>query len=248
MGKRMRFLFVLLVIAIFNGQHLFAQQFSRTLEVKSPRMNGADVLDLQTHLLNLGFIELGNADGYYGPKTEEVIKLLQSFLGFTKNGKVDKIFWELLFNRNMTALLKNINTVTMYSPVVHLQRFPNWDVLTVESHSVQASEGGDLSLYRIKDEIKIIQLSVFGSMGNGGYTAYILNKQYFFVLTHSVLYKEHMGLGGIASEEDNTYVKDGNAVYQIVNGKLITADDIGEVNDVISMLNGEYEFTEYSDY
>ena len=47
----------------------------------NPRMNGPDVLALQKRLLELQFYELGEADGYYGPMTEAVIKKIQDHRG-----------------------------------------------------------------------------------------------------------------------------------------------------------------------
>jgi len=77
------------------------QNFSRILEVKKPRMNGQDVLTLQKRLLYLGFSGVGEADGYYGPKTEGAIKTIQKLAGFDENGKVDRKLWDFIFdNKN----------------------------------------------------------------------------------------------------------------------------------------------------
>ena len=76
-----------------------ATNFTRVIELKSPRMNGPDVLALQERLLSLGFSEIGTADGYYGPMTEGVIKNIQTSSHFEINGKVDRVLWDHIFNK-----------------------------------------------------------------------------------------------------------------------------------------------------
>ncbi|MBP5442335.1 MAG: hypothetical protein J6Y60_03760, partial [Treponema sp.] len=48
---------------------LFAQSKSknRVLSVTSPRMHGDDVVYIQEKLIEMGFTEIGDIDGYYGP-------------------------------------------------------------------------------------------------------------------------------------------------------------------------------------
>jgi peptidoglycan hydrolase-like protein with peptidoglycan-binding domain len=47
--------------------------FTRTLEVTNPRMQGVDVRVLQHRLMDLGYTELGEVDGYYGPNTQAAV-------------------------------------------------------------------------------------------------------------------------------------------------------------------------------
>jgi len=85
------------------------QKFNRIIAVVTPRMEGEDVLELQNRLLSLGFGEVGEADGYYGPATEGVIKNIQSLSGFESNGKVDKTFWDFILDDKNDVYLRLIN-------------------------------------------------------------------------------------------------------------------------------------------
>lgn len=62
--------FFALLLAVINISLAFSQTYTRELKLYSKRMNGDDVMMLQLALLNLGFTEVGEADGWFGPKTE----------------------------------------------------------------------------------------------------------------------------------------------------------------------------------
>ena len=66
--------FALLFTAVISA--VYSQDFSRTIELKNPRMNGQDVLCLQNRLLALGFSGIGDADGWYGPLSEGAYSVL----------------------------------------------------------------------------------------------------------------------------------------------------------------------------
>ena len=80
-----------------SNSELKILSFIRNIELTNPRMEGQDILELQNRLLQLGFAEIGEADGYYGPLTEVVIKNIQMLYGFEANGKVDRSFWGFVF-------------------------------------------------------------------------------------------------------------------------------------------------------
>lgn len=85
------------------------KEFSRAIELANPRMNGTDVLDLQKRLLFLGFTEIGEADGYYGPLTDKAIKSIQTFSGYVSDGKIDRTLWDFIFSDENTYYLQYIN-------------------------------------------------------------------------------------------------------------------------------------------
>jgi Putative peptidoglycan binding domain len=58
--------------------------------------SGSDVVKLQKRLLELG-LNLGNADGKFGPKTEAALKQFQSNQGFSPNGIADTKILTALF-------------------------------------------------------------------------------------------------------------------------------------------------------
>jgi len=112
-----------------NGEEIFtsgsgyetdgAKYFSRTIEIKNPPMNGQDVLDLQNRLLELGYSEIGDANGYYEQKTGDTIKFINWVLGFRTsnplidtfdfNYKVDKALWDLIFDYENNRLFASLS-------------------------------------------------------------------------------------------------------------------------------------------
>jgi peptidoglycan hydrolase-like protein with peptidoglycan-binding domain len=103
---------VLKIVFFLNIANLFSQDFSRIIELRNNRHYGEDIKKLQYQLINYGFIEIGKADGYYGPLTEGAIKNIQYFSGFEQNGKVDRTAWDFLFNESNDNLLKNISIIS----------------------------------------------------------------------------------------------------------------------------------------
>lgn len=71
---------------------------TRALSLKSPWMNGEDVLSLQEQLLRLGYIEIGEPDGYFGPLTDQAVRHFQTVNQLFVDGIVGPITWELLFS------------------------------------------------------------------------------------------------------------------------------------------------------
>lgn len=99
---------VCLVFIILLGTIGFSQQFTRELKLEDKRMNGQDVKLVQEKLLSFGFAEVGEADGWFGPKTEESVKKGQLCFGFTPDGVVRKEFFTALYKTDtLTNALKN---------------------------------------------------------------------------------------------------------------------------------------------
>ncbi len=90
------------LVFIANAISLFSQNFTRDLKLIEPRMNGNDVVEIQTKLLALGFYQIGTADGWFGPKTQNTVIRYQDFLGFSKNGIIDRALWKALFSSDKT--------------------------------------------------------------------------------------------------------------------------------------------------
>jgi len=82
MKTKISLIVIMMAVLYFCPHYVFGQNFSRVLELNARRMNGSDVEALQKRLLSFGFSGVGEADGYYGPKTEETIKTIQKFAGF----------------------------------------------------------------------------------------------------------------------------------------------------------------------
>ena len=111
-----------------------ATNFTRVIELKSPRMNGPDIVALQKRLLSLGYDSVGEADGYYDPATEKVVKYIQFFPGGkVGDGKVNQPLWNYIFSDydGSVYLLKRgsfaANTAIEASTVLDVfQKFIGW--------------------------------------------------------------------------------------------------------------------------
>ena len=56
------------------------------------------MLMLQQRLLDLGYVEVGTADGVFGPKTDEAVRHFQDVNNLAVDGIVGPITWEVLFS------------------------------------------------------------------------------------------------------------------------------------------------------
>jgi Tol biopolymer transport system component/peptidoglycan hydrolase-like protein with peptidoglycan-binding domain len=88
---------ILVVIAFVAGS-VFAQEieFERMLEVTTPRMSGDDVKQIQQRLMDLGYDEVGDIDGWYGPMSADAAERFQNDRGLPADGRVDLATWELI--------------------------------------------------------------------------------------------------------------------------------------------------------
>ena len=97
-----------LAFILLLGVMGFSQEFTRELKLQDKRMNGQDVKLLQEKLLSFGFSEVGGADGWFGPKTEEAVKKCQLCFGFKPDGVVKKDFFTVVHKTDtLTDALKN---------------------------------------------------------------------------------------------------------------------------------------------
>jgi peptidoglycan hydrolase-like protein with peptidoglycan-binding domain len=65
--------------------------------VQTPRLEGEDVRAVQERLSLLGYWP-GDADGIYGPATEDAVKRFQTTNGLEVDGIVGRQTWERLFS------------------------------------------------------------------------------------------------------------------------------------------------------
>lgn len=91
-------------LAVLLPLGLWGQQFTRELQFQDTRMNGPDVKLLQEKLLSLGFSEVGEADGWFGRKTEYAVEKCQMFFGFAPDGVVRKDFFTALYKTDKLTL------------------------------------------------------------------------------------------------------------------------------------------------
>jgi hypothetical protein len=77
-----------------------APPLNRLLLLTNPPMEGADVRHLQQRLLDLGYAEVGNADGIFGNNTNIGLRNFQTANGLNVDGKVGPLTWEALFSQD----------------------------------------------------------------------------------------------------------------------------------------------------
>jgi len=70
----------------------------RNLRLSSPYMRGDDVLLLQQQLFKLGYVEVGQADGVFGAKTDQAVRHFQTLNDLSVDGIVGPMTWEVLFS------------------------------------------------------------------------------------------------------------------------------------------------------
>jgi formylglycine-generating enzyme required for sulfatase activity len=181
-----------------------ATNFTRVIELKSPRMNGPDIVALQKRLLSLGYDSVGEADGYYDPATEGVIKTIQEFSGFEVNGEVNRQLLDYILDNSKETYLKKISTVAKYNI--------NNLILTDKSYDPYAETGGGYPTndryYHSSDGDLKIRFYDDGSDGMLGYTIYYLSKDEYIVLVRRLY------------GDDEVAWRKGSGAWQIENGEM----------------------------
>ena len=103
------------VLSVF----VFPQEidFQRSLKVTRPRMNGEDVLQAQQRLSDLGYDEVGDIDGWYGPMSSEAVTKFQRDKELDISGVVDLTTWDLI-----NSIWVYVSNARRYSEEERLQR------------------------------------------------------------------------------------------------------------------------------
>lgn len=181
MKKQIAFTFILLTI--FS---VYAQS-RRTLEVTRPRMNGEDVKMVQTKLVELGFTEVGEIDGYYGPKSEAAVMELKGLTGIPAQGYFD-IVYDFLETPDSDLLYKAIKTYN--------QNKNEKNCVSKEEYSEIGNSAFDPTIYVYK---------------TGNKTAYCLYEEvYDFYSLSTFIFKVNDSAYFVTEKESSAYNENGD--------------------------------------
>jgi peptidoglycan hydrolase-like protein with peptidoglycan-binding domain len=197
MKAKMVFLAMLFLAWQICPDYVFSQSFTRVLEVRSARMNGPDVSSLQVRLLSLGFSQVGEADGYYGPMTENAVKNIQRFAGFEENGKVDRILWDFIFANDEFArsYLRLINTASQYN------KNELYKIQDSQSYEYWNNFGFEYAIYFASDG-KMRILEIRGGNGDNFYS-----KDYYFADTDRYIVISSYANANNPNRSSSTYLR-----------------------------------------
>jgi hypothetical protein len=102
------------------------QYFFREINITDPEMKGSDIMGLQKKLLELGFTEIDEIDGYYGSDTADVILFIKNvyapYDNYDESYKkpdylVDRKLWETIFDPKNAMKMKSIAIIKLFDGV-----------------------------------------------------------------------------------------------------------------------------------
>lgn len=226
-----KFSIVVITLLIFNSL-LFAQNYTRKLSLQKQRMNGKDVVELQKKLVSLGFTEVGEADGWFGPKTEAGVKGYQHLYGFEENGVFDGTIFDCMYSKNPLKL-KYDNAVKKINSI----KFKKLTVKT-RDYSGHSAEGGNLTAYLDGRNPIYYQAEINGCSGAVNYFLYELSS------TEEIFIQEYIIFARIYNDDElqdipgsittSAYYINGNKTYKIENGKFTETSIDREYGSLIS--------------
>jgi len=194
-----------------------SQDFKRTLELSSPRMNGSDVKEVQKRLLNLGFSEIGEADGWYGPLTKGVVERLQIFLGFSPDGKVDSRLWDSIFKKadsivvDYLSALANLNMVNHKSLPQRLVQVPS---------ELSGPGGAQIVYYEGKSGLKLAVHTGYGDIGYVESSLYFIDRQIYVLVRKSYYNMDPQN----PLMDYQTFFCRSNGSFELKEGKAFTVE------------------------
>jgi hypothetical protein len=211
---------------------VFSQDFNRVIELKNPRMNGQDVLALQKRLLEFTFYELGEADGYYGPMTEGVIKKIQASWDLPVTGIVNKEFWDIIFDEWRSSYWLPQKSIYYRN---NLERSRNLGIGIYGS--------GDyideiFVYYTLEDKkIKVIDSKDGKLMFDINMSCYFINENDYrveFSLSGQSYFIEETGF---ETEKGNIYYVINGVLYRDINDTRVRQNDKRIINNIINRIN-----------
>ena len=232
---------------LFFVPSIFSEALNRDIELKNPiRMNGEDILNLQKRLLFIGFSEIGEADGYFGPLTEGVIKDIQAFSGFEPNGKVNETLWDYIFSEEKYDYLKAISTILAYSPKQLLRE--DFFGVNLLGQNVSVAIYSALDLYSPGRRVEIVEYFIWPT--HEKLIGYSFNQETYPCFIEYGTFSDRQKWG--IEMKEKFYMIQNNGFFEFVNGvKLPFVVDnntniIHYINEVLIYLDNSNRFSIYN--
>lgn len=153
-----------------NTLNLLSQDFTRDIKLTTPRMHGKDIEEIQTKLLSLGFSQIGSANGWFGPKTQDAVREYQDCVGLSRNGIIDKTMWETLFSEDKITEQVNATLMLINAMQVNIKNEYEYKRSPIVYHYISGEHYSE-SEYSIKennsDSVFLDELIVAVKRDNG---------------------------------------------------------------------------------
>lgn len=211
----------LLILFVLFTASLSAQSFTREIKLAKSRMNGPDVTQLQRTLLSLGFDEIGEVDGYFGPMSQKVLTKYQGIAGFEQTGVYSKANFDFLNNTSFINTQFNL-ALQKFNLVTKCHSYESYMVV-LDEDTYKSSEGAGMDIYRDGDKTVYAATGIFGSIGN--FHAYFipLGSGDYLYIEESNQYDSP--LGNIISTSYETYFCNNGKLYKLTDGNFIPATE-----------------------
>ena len=190
--------YLVLLFSVFSFC-IFAEKATqeRILTVTSPRIYGDDVKFIQTKLIEMGFAEIGEIDGYYGPKTEKAVKDFQSIAGFNSNGIISKKEYDFFKDENSKLIIKAIHTWKNYVP-------PK-DIYSSKRYKMKKSPDGRLIQNKKDGKTTSCTLLIVRDFFSAEYVLFKNSETEYFLITKEIQEVSSTAASGVKPHENIEY-------------------------------------------
>ena len=134
----------------------FAQEFEE-IKLSNPRMNGNNVIEIQTILCNLGLLSKTEIDGWYGPITESAVCKFQNILNIKETGIIDSKLYNIIKYKNLNTVLSLQQKINK----INLSKSIKKDVIYIKEYNPYSEEYEEIpqnryyqNNYIVKDEYR----------------------------------------------------------------------------------------------
>lgn len=215
--------FISIIAVLFTASIFFAQNYKRDLEVKKSRLHGDDVVYIQNKLIEMGFTEIGEVDGYYGPMTSGAVKDFQTLIDFDSTGIVTKMEYEFFssdYSKLIMSAIRNWND--------------NKDVKKIsskKSYKMANSPSGNFAVYCKNDKTAFCRFSIDRDYFSSEHNIFKLDDNTFFVVYKESYADAPEGINPWENvryetiEETSTYFFINGTLYSIKKGNLDIYND-----------------------